>query len=194
ENVALFGKGFAARAIQENALFELVEGEEGTDPMAAVLEAFEAAYGASPKSYSMHLAKQAKLAEAPLSMQDKKVATGVVGKVAGALAQDKSVANRPAQSVMKDLDSTERGTAQRMMQKMKQDGKDPKNVADFVAAAGELDENINAAQWPVSDTGQYAGTPFETDYGKLKAKNTVKNDSKPVASTPESSDKPEGSD
>jgi hypothetical protein len=33
----------------------------------------------------------------------------------------------------------------------------------------ELDENINAAHWPVDTMGQYKGEPFSTDYGKLKA-------------------------
>lgn len=31
-----------------------------------------------------------------------------------------------------------------------------------------LDENINAAHWPIDSAGQYKGEPFQTDYQKLK--------------------------
>lgn len=43
-----------------------------------------------------------------------------------------------------------------------------------VSEAEQVDENINAAQWPTDTNGQYKGEPFQTDYQKLKpAKGTL---------------------
>jgi hypothetical protein len=49
----------------------------------------------------------------------------------------------------------------------------PSQRAKGVLAHGTVSENINAAQWPTDENGQYKGEPFQTDYNKLgKAKDT----------------------
>lgn len=49
----------------------------------------------------------------------------------------------------------------------------PSARAKGVLASGTVSENINAAQWPTDENGQYKGEPFQTDYNKLgKAKDS----------------------
>lgn len=59
-------------------------------------------------------------------------------------------------------------------------------------SAGQIEENINAANWPVNSMGQYKGEPFQTDHNKLKA-NKTSSDNGQVSSSPKSADEPKDS-
>lgn len=170
-NILTKGRGFAAQVVKEYAANTLKEGDEQT-----VMEAFEAMFGMRPAAYSVQLTRE--LAE-DLSPLDKKAAQGAMTKVAAKMATDKSMANKPANTALQGLDAAERNAANKVVNQLKKDGKTNAKVSDLVAGAEvetneSLDENINAAHWPVDDAGQYKGEPFQTDYGKLKApKNPV---------------------
>jgi len=165
-NIAQTGKGFAARAIAEaQSRFPMVEGIEN------VAEAFEAAYGMTPQAYSIKKARI--VAEAPLNPADKKSAGAAISGVAGEMASDKNLGNKPAQTALSKMDPKARAAAQKVIANAKQSGKDVKKVSDLVDATNqELEENINAANWPVNSMGQYKGEPFSTDYNKLKPNKT----------------------
>lgn len=173
-NVKKTGKGYAAKAVNEAVAYltktlGLNESEGGHE--AALLEAFEAAFGMKPAAYSVKAIAEA----APLSPTDKKNANAALGKMAGAMGADKSKANQSVQSAMAGMDGQERNAANKMLNTMKQNGQNPKNAGEFASAASSMvgdedavNENINAAHWPVDTHGQYKGEPMSTDYGKLK--------------------------
>jgi hypothetical protein len=169
------GKGNAAKFVREfsNLMASkagLMEGDENAT--LALVEAFTAEFGASPAAYSVR-----KLREfTALSTQDQKVAGSAMAKMAGKMGTNKSAANQSVQSAMTGMTGQERNVANKMLNKMKQDGKTPKNAGEFAAAASSelngdeaVNENINAAHWPVDTMGQYKGEPFSTDYQKLKS-------------------------
>lgn len=168
------GKGNAAKAVKEAVAYlagqNLVEGD--VDLEALVNEAFVAEYGMKPAAYSV-----SKLREfMAMSSMDKKNANSALGKMSGAMGADKMAGNKSVQSAMSGMDGVERSAATKLLNKMKQDGTNPKNAGEFAAAASSMvndddkgvNENINAAHWPVDTQGQYKGEPMSTDYGKLK--------------------------
>lgn len=185
-NIIQTGKGFAAKAIAEaQSMFPMVEGATAE----SIAEAFEAEFGMSPQAYSVKKAKTVKEA-APLNPQDKKNAANVMTKVAGKMATDKGMGNKSVSSAMADMDSAERTTAQKVINNAKSKGQQVQKVDDLVAATkDELEENINAANWPVNSMGQYKGEPFQTDHNKLKP-NKTKSDSTTVSDTPKAADAP----
>jgi hypothetical protein len=176
-NLKKFGKGMASKTVTEFAnkmasAGGLMEGAENCHTW--VVESFMAEYGMSPASYSVSKLREFNA----LSSQDKKVAAGVMGKVAANMSKDKSAANKGISTAMQGLDGQERSVAQKMINNMKKDGQNPKNVGDFATNGSamvddetneSLEENINAAHWPVDTMGQYKGEPFSTDYQKLKS-------------------------
>lgn len=177
-NVQKTGKGMAAKAVREAIAYLNSQGlneSEGNNE-AALLEAFQTAYGMTPAAYSVQLVK-----EAPLTTQDKKVAGSAMAKIAGKMSTNKSAANQSVQSAMAGMSGQERTVANKMLNNMKQNGENPKNAGEFAqnasAQVGDEDavnENINAAHWPVDTHGQYKGEPMSTDYGKLKPTTTPK--------------------
>jgi hypothetical protein len=234
-SIAREGKGNAAKAVKEAVAYlagqNLVEGD--TDVEALVLEAFHAEYGMKPAAFSVR-----KLREfLELNSQDKKNGNAALAKMSGVMGADKNAGTKSVQSAMAGMDGAERSAANKMLNKMKQDGENPKNAGEFAQKAaamvgdetnesfGEedpnggwtgkveaygvaglksrpwrktfkdgrsfmawlernegnvevhgtrdnvdesLDENINAAHWPIDSAGQYKGEPFQTDYQKLK--------------------------
>ena len=165
-------KGNAAKAVKEAVAYlagkNLVEGN--VDLEAVVLEAFEAEYGMRPAAYSV-----SKLREfMQLSTVDKKNGKGALAKMSGAMGADKTAGNKSVQTAMQGMNGAERSAATKMLNKMKQDGDAPKNAGEFAQKAASLvgddavNENINAAHWPIDSMGQYKGEPMSTDYGKLK--------------------------
>lgn len=177
-------KGNAAKAVKEAVAYlagqNLVEGD--TDLEAMVLEAFTAEYGMRPAAYSV-----SKLREfMELSSMDKKNGKGALAKMSGVMGADKNAGNKSVQTAMSGMDGVERSAATKMLNKMKQDGDAPKNAGEFAQKAAAMvsdddkpgqpgqpgqdgvNENINAAHWPVDTQGQYKGEPMSTDYGKLK--------------------------
>lgn len=179
-SIAREGKGNAAKAVKEAAAFlagkNLVEGD--FDAEAAVLEAFSAEFGMKPAAYSVLKLKE--LAP-PMSSMDKKNANSALGKMAGKMGANKSAGNQSVQSAMQGMDGQERSAANKMLNTMKQNGENPKNAAEFAQKAAGMvgdedavNENINAAHWPIDTHGQYKGEPMSTDYGKLKPTTTPK--------------------
>ena len=170
------GKGNAAKAVKEATAYlagkNLVESD--TDVEALVLEAFTAAYGMKPAAFSV-----LKLREftQPMSTMDKKNGNAALAKMSGQMGADKSAGTKSVQSAMAGMDGQERSAANKMLNTMKQNGTNPKNAGEFATAASamvgddddKVNENINAAHWPVDTMGQYKGEPFQTDYEKLKA-------------------------
>lgn len=166
-------KGNAAKAVKEAVAYlagqNLVEGD--VDLEAMVLEAFTAEYGMRPAAYSV-----SKLREfMELSSMDKKNGKGALAKMSGAMGADKNAGNKSVQTAMSGMDGVERSAATKMLNKMKQDGDAPKNAGEFAQKAAGMvgdddavNENINAAHWPIDSMGQYKGEPMSTDYGKLK--------------------------
>lgn len=275
-NIAQTGKGMAANAIAEaQSRFPMLESDYNIN------EAFEVAYGMSPQAYSLKRAKLVK--EAELNQTDKKNVSGVMAKVASDMTTDKNLGNKGVQSVMSKMDSKDRATAQKVVNKAKSEGKPMQKVQDLVdatkdeidenwnkgasraytedaaaarkyqakanairakrqsdpdnpelkaqycmamakyvkhayhadgygnmaeakkdynewiaqakkyragpAVAEALDENINAANWPLNSMGQYKGEPFQTDHQKL-APNKTSSDNGNVSDTPKSADEP----
>lgn len=176
------GKGNAAKAVKEAVAYlagkNLVEGD--TDVEALVLEAFAAEFGMKPAAFSVKALREFM----ELSTQDKKNGNAALAKMSGAMGADKNAGTKSVQSAMAGMDGQERSAANKMLNKMKQDGNNPKNAGEFAAAASgmvgdddtneSLGENINAAHWPVDTHGQYKGEPMSTDYGKLKPLSTPK--------------------
>lgn len=174
-NVAKTGRSRAASAVREavaylNKTLGLHESEGGHE--AALLEAFAAEFGMKPAAYGASKVQEA----APMSPQDQKNANAALGKIAGKMGANKSAGTQSVQSAMAGMDGQERNAANKMLNTMKQNGENPKNAGEFAQkAAGMVDgdddkmnENINAAHWPVDTHGQYKGEPMSTDYGKLK--------------------------
>jgi hypothetical protein len=192
-NILAFGKGKAALVVEQFST-DLVESDGVT-----IMEAFQEMFGMKPAAFSVALSRQ--IAEAaPLSTQDQKNLGGAMGKIAGAMATDKSAAGKPVSSVMNTLNPQERAAVQKVTNNAKAGGATPpKKVADLVATANaaapkkpgmaesELAENINAAHWPVADTGQYKGTVATPDLPPLKA---AKSETKSDAPAAEASDAP----
>ena len=176
------GKGNAAKAVKEAVAYlsgkNLVEGD--TDVEALVLEAFATEFGMKPAAFSVKALREFM----QLSTQDKKNGNAALAKMSGAMGADKNAGTKSVQSAMAGMDGQERSAANKMLNKMKQDGTNPKNAGEFAAAASgmvgdddtneSLGENINAAHWPVDTQGQYKGEPMSTDYGKLKPLTTPK--------------------
>jgi hypothetical protein len=185
-NIAKTGKGFAAKAIAEaQSMFPMVESSNES-----IVESFVEAYGMTPMEYSIKKAK-AVAEDVKLNPKDKEKAASVMSKIAGDMTTDRNLGNKGVQQAMSKMDAQERTTAQKVINNAKGKGKDIKKVQDLVdATKGELEENINAAQWPINSMGQYKGEPFSTDYQKLKADKTAPNDSKAVADTPKAADAP----
>ena len=174
------GKGNAAKAVKEAVAYlagkNLVEGD--FDAETAVLEAFTAEFGMKPAAYSVLKLKE--LAP-PMSSMDKKNANSALGKLAGTMGANKSAGTQSVQSAMTGMDGQERSAANKMLNTMKQNGENPKNAAEFAQKAAAMvgdddavNENINAAHWPIDSAGQYKGEPFQTDYGKLKPTTNAK--------------------
>lgn len=174
------GKGHAAKAVKEAVAYlagkNLVESD--TDVEALVLEAFQEQFGMKPAAYSVRMVREF---IAPMSTQDKKSATAALAKMGGQMGADKSAATKSVSAAMAGMDGQERTAANKMLNQMKKDGKNPKNAGEFAAAASgmvdgdeNVNENINAAHWPVDTMGQYKGEPFQTDYEKLKPLKTPK--------------------
>jgi hypothetical protein len=191
-NILAFGKGKAAQVVEQFST-DLVESDGVT-----IMEAFQEMFGMKPAAFSVALSKQISEA-APLSTQDQKNLGGAMGKIAGAMASDKSAAGKPVSSVMNTLNPQERAAVQKVTNNAKAGGATaPKKVADLVATANaaapkkpglpesELAENINAAHWPVADTGQYKGTVATPDLPPLKA---AKSETKSDAPKAEKADK-----
>jgi len=185
-NIIQTGKGFAAKAIAEaQSMFPMVEGASAE----SIAEAFEAEFGMSPQAYSVKKARAVREA-APMNPQDKKNTAATMTKLAGEMATDKNLGNKGVQQAMSKMDSKERQTAQKVINNAKSKGSEVKKVDDLVAAAkDELEENINAANWPVNSMGQYKGDAFSTDYNKLSP-NKTKSDSSQVKDTPKAADAP----
>lgn len=169
------GKGNAAKAVKEAVAYldkavGINESEGGN--LAKLVEAFQAAYGVTPAVYSVQKMKEAAV---PMSPQDKKNGNAALGKIAGKMGANRSAATQSVQSAMAGMDGQERNAANKMLNTMKQNGQNPKNAGEFAQKASSLvgdddavNENINAAHWPVDSQGQYKGEPMSTDYGKLK--------------------------
>lgn len=185
-NIAKTGKGLAAKAIAEaQSMFPMVESSNES-----IVESFVEAFGMTPQEYSIKKAK-AVAEDVKLNPKDKEKAAAVMSKIAGDMTTDKNLGNKGVQQAMSKMDAAERTTAQKVINNAKGKGKDIKKVQDLVdATKGELEENINAAQWPINSMGQYKGEPFSTDYQKLKADKTAPSDAKPVADTPKAADAP----
>ncbi|MNV02946.1 hypothetical protein D3C71_931870 [compost metagenome] len=184
-NIAQTGKGFAARAIAEaQSMFPMLEGSAES-----IVESFTAEFGMSPQAYSVKKAKAVAEAQT-LNPQDKKNAAAVMGKIAGEMSTDKALDKKGVDTAMSKMGSAERTTAQKVINNAKAQGKTVQKVGDLVAATkDELEENINAANWPVNSMGQYKGDAFSTDYNKLSP-NKTKSDSKVVSDTPKGADAP----
>lgn len=184
-NIAQTGKGLAARAIAEaQSMFPMVESTSES-----IVEAFTAEFGMSPQAYSVKKAKAVAEAQT-LNPQDKKNAAAVMSKVAGEMATDKALDKKGVDSAMSKLDPKERSTAQKVINNAKSQGKTVQKVGDLVSATkDELEENINAANWPINSMGQYKGDAFSTDYNKLKP-NKTSTDSAQVSDTPKAADAP----
>ncbi len=184
-NIAQTGKGFAAKAIAEaQSMFPMLEGTTES-----IVESFTAEFGMSPQAYSVKKAKAVSEATT-LNPQDKKNAAAVMGKVAGEMSTDKSLDKKGVETALSKMDSAERATAQKVINNAKSQGKTVQKVGDLVSATkDELEENINAANWPVNSMGQYKGDAFSTDYNKLTP-NKTSSDSKAVAATPKAPDSP----
>lgn len=188
-NIKKTGKGNAAKAVKEsvdylNAHLGLTESEGGHE--LNLLNVFESVFGMKPAAYSVSKLKElaptgtvgtgAPKPNAPkMSTQDQKVASSALGKMAGQMGADKTAGSKSVQSAMAGMDGQQRTVANKMLNTMKQNGQNPKNAGEFAAAASGMvdgddavNENINAAHWPVDSMGQYKGEPFQTDYGKLK--------------------------
>ena len=158
-NIALTGKGKAAEVVKAFGEKTLSE-----DSSMTVLEAFEDLYGMKPAEYSISALKEF---TSGLSTTDKKNAAGVMGKLATKMAGDRSAADKPISSALAGLSGQERNVANKMINTMKKKGQDPKKIGDLAAGGADLiDENINAANWPVDTMGQYKGEPMSTDFGK----------------------------
>ncbi|MNY34053.1 hypothetical protein D3C86_1683640 [compost metagenome] len=113
-----------------------------------------------------------------------------MGKIAGEMSTDKALDKKGVDTAMSKMGSAERTTAQKVINNAKAQGKTVQKVGDLVAATkDELEENINAANWPVNSMGQYKGDAFSTDYNKLSP-NKTKSDSKVVSDTPKGADAP----
>lgn len=165
-NVLAFGKGNAAQVVKQFSEHTLSEGNEQT-----VMEAFIEMFEMRPAQYSIALARE--ISEADLNPNDQKKVNSAMAKVAGQMATDKSMANKPVSAVLNTLDPQERAAVQKKQTQMRQDGQDPKKVADLVGSVANveesLEENINAAHWPIDTMGQYKGTVVEPDLEPLKA-------------------------
>jgi len=174
-NIQKNGKGMAASAVKEAVAYldktvGLNESEGGNQ--AKLVEAFQSAFGMTPAAYSIQKIREA---GTPLNSLEKKNANAALGAMAGKMGANKAVANQSVQSAMTGMDGQERSAATKLLNKMKQDGTNPKNAGEFAQAASTMvndddavNENINAAHWPVDTHGQYKGEPMSTDYGKLK--------------------------
>ena len=184
-NIAQVGKGFAAKAIAEaQSMFPMLEGTNES-----IVESFTEAFGMSPQAYSVKKARAVMEAQ-PLNPQDKKNAASVMGKIAGEMSTDKAMDKKGVETAMSKMDSTERATAQKVINNAKSQGKTVQKVGDLVSATkDELEENINAANWPLNSMGQYKGDAFSTDYNKL-APNKTKTDTASVKDSPKAADAP----
>jgi hypothetical protein len=184
-NIAKTGKGFAAKAIAEaQSMFPMVESSNES-----IVEAFTEAFGMTPVQYSVKKARAIQEA-APLNPQDKKNAASSVSAMASEMSKDKNLGEKPAQSAMSKMDPQQRATAQKIINTSKAKGKEVKKVSDLVDATNDaVNENINAANWPVNSMGQYKGEPFQTDHNKLKADKTS-SDSGQVKASPKGADAP----
>lgn len=165
-NVLAFGKGNAAQVVKQFSETALNEGNVQT-----VLEAFEAMYGMKPAQYSVSIARE--LAEAELAPSDQKKVNAAMANIAGQMANDKSMAKKPVSAIISKLEPQDRAAIQKQTNHMKQDGgQAPKTVADLVTSGADnedtLEENINAAHWPVDTMGQYKGDVVEPDLEPLK--------------------------
>lgn len=183
-NLVTTGKGSAASVLEAFASHgNLVEGEDAVDSK-SLAGIFEGVYGMKPAVFSVRLREF-------MASQDEKNAAGALSAFTTKLAADKNAANKPVTSAMSDMSSQERMAVNKVMQKMKKDGKDVKKVSDLVAGASEMagdkmDENINAAHWPTSKFGQYAATPAaELVATKLKAPKSGGDDRKAVETSSE---------
>jgi hypothetical protein len=169
------GKGKAASAVKEAVAFLAGKNlnEDVANLEAKIMEAFESQYGMKPAAYSI-----GKLREfiAPMNPNDKKNASSAMTKVAGKMGANPSAGKQSVSSAMQGMSGQERTAATKVLNTMKKNGQNPKNAGEFAAGASSLidgdedavNENINAAHWPVDTQGQYKGEPMSTDYGKLK--------------------------
>jgi hypothetical protein len=124
-----------------------------------------------PAQYSVSIARD--LAEQDLAPSDQKKVDKAMAGIASQMATDKSVAKKPVSAIISKLDPADRAAIQKKTNNMRQDGGEaPKTVADLVTggnADDNLEENINAAHWPVDSMGQYKGAVVEPDLAPLKA-------------------------
>lgn len=163
-NILIHGKGNAAQVVKQFSENTLVEGETETE---TILEAFESMFGMKPAQFSITMAKE--LAEDNMSPTDKRKLDQAMASVASQMATDKSTANKPVSAIMSKLEPQDRAAIQKKQAAMRKDGKNPQKVADLVTNTDEsLEENINAAHWPVDSMGQYKGDLVEPDLEPLK--------------------------
>ena len=171
-NILTKGRGLAADVVKQFSATTLSEGSTQT-----VMEAFEEMFGMRPAAYSVQLGKQ--LAEdIPLSTLDQKNKASIVGQVATKMTKDKTMAGKPVSAALQGMNSAERATANKVINQAKNKGTPVNKVSDLMAITGSddgdknpnesIEENINAAHWPVDTMGQYKGEPMSTDYQSLK--------------------------
>ncbi len=80
----------------------------------------------------------------PLNTTDKKNAATAIASISAKVAQNKSEANKGVDSAVNSLQGPERAAAQKMVNKMKADGKAPQKVSDFLDNSEEtLKESVD---------------------------------------------------
>lgn len=184
-NIAENGRGRAAEVVEAFNANGLNEAEA-----ADVLAVFEQMFGTSPAHYSMKRMREA----APVNPVQQKKQQAALGKMAGAMATDKNMGNKPISSAMSGMDAQDRSTVQGVVSQMKKDGKNPQKVSDVVGAmAGDEDDKpgVNEASATAPNT-MNKGTPMSTDAGKHKAntnrpKQTSNQSTKPLKPTAKAS-------
>jgi hypothetical protein len=121
-NVSLFGKGRAHSVVE--SFTDLNESESSS-----VLEAFSRMYGCTPASYSLQQMLTIKedgpvpptdpeddqpAGQSTLTPDDKQKAGSAIGKIAGKMASNPSLANQPMAAAMQGLDPTSQSALQKV--------------------------------------------------------------------------------
>lgn len=141
-NLREFGKGKAALVVED--VFNddvLVESEEQFD-RSEVLRVFESKYGTTPVRFSLTITKYLEEANIPLSKADKEVAAGVISNIASKATTDRNFNQKSVNQALQGLDSKQRNTTQKIINKAKQTGRTVNKVQDLVDVANkELSES-----------------------------------------------------
>jgi hypothetical protein len=192
-NIAENGRGRAAEVVEAFNARGLNEAEA-----ADILAVFEQMFGTSPAHYSMKRMREATplgttgttgtAPKKPVNPVQQKQQQSALSKMAGGMASDKNMANKPISSAMSSMDAQDRSAVQGVVNQMKKDGKNPQKVSDVVAAMSGEDVQESAT----APNTMNKGTPMSTDAGKHKAntnrpKQTSNQSTKPLKPTAKAS-------